>query len=133
MAYLRKEKLLFESDFSLSEIWEKIPKVIGELGWKIESIDEKNQQLKVITIGGLLSYPSSLIVQVWSEKNKVTRIKIDSKTPVTTITALTDFGRIRERIELFFDALSKKLTNKTSKSNTKKSKIKKKKEKDNLS
>lgn len=126
MAYLRKEKQLFESDYSLSEIWEKIPKVIEELGWKIESIDKKNQQLKVNTIGGLLSYASSLIIQVWSNENQKTRIKINSETPVTTITALTDFGRIRERIEIFFEVLSKKLANETPKLNGKNNKKKKK-------
>ena len=112
MAYLRKEKHLVESDYSFNEIWEKIPLVIEELGWKLENIDEKNQQIKVSTIGGMLSYASLFIIKVWSIDNQKTRIMIDSETPVTTITAMTDFGRIKERIEIFFDILSKKLNNK---------------------
>lgn len=126
MAYLRKDKHLIESDYSFNEIWGKIPIVIEELGWKIENIDEKNQQIRASTIGGMLSYASLLIIKVWSTSNKKTRIKIASKTPVTTITSITDFGRIRERIDHFFQALSIKLdNNKLSRKSTKKVKTKK--------
>lgn len=126
MAYLRKDKHLIESDYSFNEIWGKIPIVIEELGWKIENIDEKNQQIRASTIGGMLSYASLLIIKVWSTSNKKTRIKIASETPVTTITSITDFGRIRERIDLFFQALSIKLdNNKLSSKFTKKVKTKK--------
>lgn len=126
MAYLRKDKHLIESDYSFNEIWEKIPIIIEELGWKLENIDEKNQKIRVSTIGGMLSYASLLIIKVWATNNKKTRIKIDSETPVTTITSITDFGRIRERIDLFFQALSIKLGHKKlSKKSTKKVKTKK--------
>lgn len=112
MAYLRKEKHLVESDYSVKEIWEKIPKVIEELGWKLENIDEKTQQIQAKTIGGMLSYASVIIIKVWSTDSKKTRIKINSETPVTTITSITDFGRTKERIDIFFEILSKKLENK---------------------
>jgi hypothetical protein len=112
MAYLRKDKHLIESDYSFPEIWEEIPIVIEEIGWKLGNIDEKNQQIRASTIGGMLSYASLLVIKVWSTNNKKTRIEINSETPVTTITSITDFGRIRQRVDLFFEALSIKLDNK---------------------
>ena len=59
-----------------------------------------------------MSYPSVLMIEAVEMDKKITRCKIEAETPVTTITALADFGRTRERINLFFEVLAKQLTNK---------------------
>jgi hypothetical protein len=41
---------------------------------------------------------------------KTTRVSVATETPATTITAIVDLGRGRERIDLFFVALAKQLT-----------------------
>jgi hypothetical protein len=41
---------------------------------------------------------------------KTARVTVTAETPVTTITSIFDFGRTRDRIELFFEALAKQLT-----------------------
>ena len=110
MAYLRKEKHVVEIDYPITLIWKEIPKVIKKLGWKLENTNKKKHQIKANTIAGLLSYASMLIITVWTVDEQTTRVKIDAETPVTTITSLADFGRIRDRIELFFEALSKQLS-----------------------
>ena len=109
MAYLRKEKQVVEIDYPLFIVWEGIPKVITKLDWKLEEIDNKTHLLKVNTQAGLLSYGSTLNIEVWVVDENTTRVRINAETPVTTITALADFGRIRDRIELFFEALAKQL------------------------
>jgi hypothetical protein len=110
MAYLRKEKHVVEIDYPIAIIWKEIPKVIKNLGWKLEKTDKEKHQIKANTIAGLLSYASMLIITVWTVDEQTTRVKIIAETPVTTITSLADFGRIRDRIELFFEALSKQLS-----------------------
>lgn len=120
MAYLRKEKHVVEIDYPLIKVWEGIPKVITTLDWKLEEIDNKTHQLKVNTQAGLLAYGSTLNIEVWIIDENTTRIRINAETPVTTITALADFGRIRDRIELFFEVLAKELNE--NKENSKKNK-----------
>ena len=44
---------------------------------------------------------------------KTTRMDMSAETPVTTITALADYGRTRERIEQFVIALAKLMSGKT--------------------
>lgn len=109
MAYLRKEKHVVEIDYPLIKVWKGIPKVLAKLNWKLEKKDKKTHQIKANTHAGLLSYASMLFITVWAVDEKTTRVKINAETPVTTITSLADFGRIRDRIELFFKALSKQL------------------------
>jgi hypothetical protein len=46
---------------------------------------------------------------------KTARFKVKAETPVTTVTAMADFGRTRDRIDLFFEALAKQLREKTTK------------------
>lgn len=110
MAYLRKEKHIVEIDYSINKIWMEIPNVLKKLDWKLEKTNKKIHQINVNTNASLLSYASMLIITVWAVDNKTTRVKINAETPVTTITSLADFGRIRDRIELFFEALSKQLS-----------------------
>ena len=109
MAYLRKDEDIVEIDYPLNKVWNEISRVTKKLNWKIEKSDKKTHELKANTQAGLLSYESMLFIKVWAVDEKTTRVKINSETPVTTITSLADFGRIRDRIKLFFEALSKKL------------------------
>jgi hypothetical protein len=45
---------------------------------------------------------------------QTTRISINAETPVTTITSLADFGRTRDRVEIFIEALAKQMEKKKS-------------------
>jgi hypothetical protein len=40
---------------------------------------------------------------------KTSRVTVKAETPVTTITSIADFGRTKERIQLFFEALAARL------------------------
>jgi hypothetical protein len=114
MAYLRKEDELVEIDYSLDKVWAAILKTLERLEWTVEETDEIKHNIKAKTKGGFMSYPSVLIIKAIMLDEKITRCKIEAETPVTTITALADFGRTRERINLFFKVLAKQLTNKKS-------------------
>jgi hypothetical protein len=117
MAYLRKEKHTVEIDYPINIIWKEIPNVLKKLEWKLEKTNKKIHQINANTNASLLSYASMLLITVWAVDKKTTRVKIKAETPVTTITSLADFGRIRDRIELFFEALSNQLSdNKTNNS-----------------
>jgi hypothetical protein len=117
LAYLRKEKHIVEIDYTITKIWKEIPNVLKKLEWKLEKTNNKSHQINVNTNASLLSYASMLLITVWAVDKKTTRVKIKAETPVTTITSLADFGRIRDRIELFFEALSNQLSdNKTNNS-----------------
>jgi hypothetical protein len=61
-----------------------------------------------------MSYPSVLIIDGAAVDKKTSRVKVTAETPVTTITSIADFGRTRERIDQFFEALAKQLTKKAS-------------------
>ena len=112
MAYLRKEDETVEIDYSLDKVWVAILKTLERLEWTVEETDEIKHHIKAKTKGGFMSYPSVLMIEAVVMDKKITRCKIEAETPVTTITALADFGRTRERINLFFEVLAKQLTNK---------------------
>ena len=59
-----------------------------------------------------MSYPSMLIMDAVEVDKKTVRFKVTAETPVTTITSIADFGRTRDRIDIFFEALTKQLTSK---------------------
>ena len=107
MAYLRVEKENLEVSYSLKAIWEAIPKVVDSLNWKIEEADEATNHLKVKTKGGFISYPSMIRIDLSVIDEKTTRMIVAAETPVTTITAVADYGRTRERVDQFVDALAK--------------------------
>ena|SRR5665647_3619251 len=107
MAYLREEKENLEVLYSLKAIWEAIPKVVDSLNWKIEEVDEATHHLKVKTKGGFISYPSMIRIDFSVIDEKTTRMIVASETPVTTITAVADYGRTRERVDQFVVALAK--------------------------
>lgn len=106
MAYLREEKSKIEIDYSLEKVWAAIPETVTRLEWKIKETDEANHKLKVLTKKGFLAYESTLNVDVVAVNETTTRVGISAETPVTTITSMADFGRTRDRIELFIESLA---------------------------
>jgi len=111
MAYLRKEKETVEIDYSLGMVWAAIPKALASLEWTVEEIDDMSHHVKAETKAGFMSYASVLLIDALAVDEKTARVKVKAETPVTTITSIVDLGRTRDRIELFFEALAKQLTN----------------------
>ncbi|MCW4047763.1 MAG: hypothetical protein NWE99_09450 [Candidatus Bathyarchaeota archaeon] len=109
MAYLRKEKETVEIDYPLSKVWEAVPKALASLEWSLEENDEVNHHAKAKTKGSFISYGSVLFIDAVQVDEKTTRLSVAAETPVTTITSVVDFGRTRDRIELFFEQLAKQL------------------------
>ncbi|MCL2431652.1 hypothetical protein [Candidatus Bathycorpusculum sp.] len=117
MAYLRSENEKLEIDYPIEIVWGAMPRTIKALQWEIQETDEEHHRLKIKTKGAFLSYGSILIVEVVSIDEKKCRMLITGETPVTTITAMADFGRTRDRIGFFIEALAKEIeTQKTTKS-----------------
>lgn len=114
MAYLRSEKETIEVSYNINKIWETIPKALEKLEWKISEIDENKHQIKLKTTGAFLSYSSDLFIDLSRVDEKTTRMTVKAETPVTTITSVLDFGRTRDRIELFIGILAQLLDNKIS-------------------
>jgi ribonuclease BN (tRNA processing enzyme) len=106
MAYLREEKTKIEIDYSIDKVWAAIPVAITKLEWKTKETDEANHILKVLTKKGFLAYESTLNVDLTAVNDSTTQVSISAETPVTTITSMADFGRTRDRIELFIEALA---------------------------
>jgi hypothetical protein len=109
VAYLRKEKETVEIAYSLNKVWTTIPKALTSLEWTVEQIDETAHRVKAKTKAGLMSYGSLFLIDAVPVDENTTRVSVVAETPVTTITAIVDFGRTRERIDLFFAALAKQL------------------------
>ena len=107
MAYERETKQELEVDFSLEDIWRAIPQALAELGWQVEEKDESTHYLRVRTNSSFLSYSSMLHIQASKVNPKLTYIKLDAETPVTTITSVMDFGQADERINNFVLTLAK--------------------------
>jgi hypothetical protein len=110
VAYLRKEKETVEIDYPLGEIWAAIPKALTSLEWTAEQVDDTAHHVKAKTKAGFISYASLLLINAVAVDEKTARVTVTAETPVTTITSIFDFGRTRDRIELFFEALAKQLT-----------------------
>ena len=111
VAYLRQEKETVEIDYPLSKVWEAMPEALALLEWTLEQVDDEAHHAKVKTKSAFLSYSSILIIDAASVNEKMCRVTVKAETPVTTITSVADFGRSRERIQLFFAALAKQLNN----------------------
>lgn len=109
MAYLRKEKETVEIAYPLNKVWTAIPKALTNLEWNVEQIDDTMHRAKAKTKAGFMSYGSVLLIDVVPVDENTTRVSVAAETPVTTITAVVDFGRTRDRIELFFEELAKQL------------------------
>ncbi len=110
MAYLRREKEIVEIDFPLDTVWTAISSAITNLEWTIEETDEAKHSIKAISKPAFMSYRSVLTVDAVQVNANTTRVNISAETPTTTITGIIDFGRTRERIGLFLEALMKQLT-----------------------
>jgi hypothetical protein len=108
MAYLRKEKEIVEMDFSLEKVWIAIPKAIADIEWTLEETDDAKHQVKARTKAGMM-YGSVLSIDAVAVSESITRVNVSAETPVTTVTAIVDFGRTRERIDLFLASLVKQL------------------------
>ena len=111
MAYLRKEKETFEIDYPLPKIWRAIPKAIASLEWTVDEIDDEAHHVKAKTTAGFIAYSSVLQIDAVPVDKKTARVTVTAETPVTTITSIADFGRTQHRVEMFFEALSKQLSN----------------------
>jgi hypothetical protein len=109
MAYLRDEKEKLEIDYPLKKIWEAIPKTLKTLEWKIEEKDDEKHAAKIKTKSGFMAYSSILYIEAKAVDEKTTRMSISAETPVTTITSIADFGRTRDRVEIFIEALAKQM------------------------
>ena len=110
MAYLRKEREMVEIAYSLNNVWTAIPKVLTSLEWGVEQIDDTAHHVKAKTKAGLMSWSSVLLIDAVPVDKNTTRVSVAAETPVTTITAMVEFGRTRQRIDLFFTELEKQLT-----------------------
>ena len=119
MAYLRKEKETVEIDYPLAKVWAAVPKALVSLHWTVEESDDTVHHVKAKTKGAFMSYPSVLIIDGATVDEKTARVKVTAETPVTTITSVADFGRTRERIDQFLEALAKQLVKKPTKKTAK--------------
>jgi hypothetical protein len=111
MAYLRKEKETVEIAYSLNEVWTAISKALTNLEWTIEQIDDTAHHVKAKTQKGLISWSSMLLIDATRVDENTTRVTVVAETPVTTVSSIVDFGRTRQRIDLFLAALAKHLVN----------------------
>jgi len=109
MAYLRKEKETVEIACSLNKVWTAIPKVLTNLEWNIDQIDDATHHVKAKTKSGLMSWGSVLLIDALAVDRNTTRVSVAAETPVTTITAMIEFGRTKQRINIFFAELEKQL------------------------
>jgi hypothetical protein len=114
MAYLRNEKENLEIDYPLEKIWEAVPKAVKGLEWKVEEKDDEKHTAKIKTKSGFMAYSSMLNIEAKAVNAKKTRMSISAETPVTTITSIADFGRTRDRVEIFIEALAKQMEKKPS-------------------
>jgi hypothetical protein len=110
VAYLRKEKQTFEIDYPLTEVWAVIPDVLNSLQWTTEQMDGTAHRAKIRTKPGFMSYSSSLNIEGMVVDEKKCRVIVEGETPVTTITAVADFGRTSDRIQLFFETLARRMS-----------------------
>jgi hypothetical protein len=109
VAYLRKEKETVEIDYPLEKVWTAIPEVLASLEWKTEQTNDAAHHATIKTKTGFMSYGSTLTIDGVPVDEKKCRVTVHGETPVTTITAVADFGRTSDRIQLFFETLAKRL------------------------
>jgi hypothetical protein len=109
MAYLRKEKETVEIDHAFDEVWAAIPKALESLEWEVQETDDLRHHIKAKTKAGFMLFSSILSIDVIPADVDTTRVIVIVETPVTTITAMVEFGRARERVDLLFETLAKQL------------------------
>jgi hypothetical protein len=107
MAYLREEKENLEVSYPIKILWDDIQKALEKLKWTTEETKGAEFHLKVKTKGAFLSYPSTMTIDLTVADENTTKMSIAAETPVTTITSIADYGRTRERIDMFVTTLAK--------------------------
>jgi hypothetical protein len=110
MAYLRKEKETVEIEHSLNKVWAATSKVLKDLDWTAEQIDDAKHHVRAKTKTRFMSWGSALLIDMTSVDKNTTRVSVVAETPVTTISSMVDFGRARQHINVFLAALAKQLT-----------------------
>ncbi len=73
----------------------------------MEEVDEVSHHVKLTTKGAFLSYGSKMEITLTGMDEKTTKMLITAETPVTTITAMADYGRTNERIAAFIATIGK--------------------------
>ncbi len=101
MAYTREGKEISKSPTRLTLFGKQSPKAIAKLEWKVEEADLATHHVKIKTKGAFISYGSELEIDLTAVDEKTTKLSITAETPVTTITAMADYGRTNERINVF--------------------------------
>jgi len=109
MAYLREEKEKLEVSYPIKKLWDNIPRTLEKLKWTAEETEEAKFHLKVKTKGAFLSYSSTMMIDLTIVDENTTKMAIAAETPVTTITSIADYGRTRERIDIFVTTLAKQM------------------------
>ena len=112
MAYLRSENEKLEIDYPLQKVWATVPQAVKTLEWTIEEKDDTAYKAVLKTKAGFLSYSTKIALEAASADEKTTHMSIAAETPVTTITSMADFGRTRDRVDQFIEALAKQLEKK---------------------
>jgi hypothetical protein len=110
MAYVRKEKETVEIDYPVGKVWEAISKAVHVLGWTVEETNPDNYHIRVKTRSNFMMYASLFDIDVKSMDEKTVRLSVTAETPVTTITSLVYFGRVKDRMNQFFEQLERSLT-----------------------
>jgi hypothetical protein len=107
MAYLRDESEKLEIDYPLEKIWAAVPEAVKALEWTIQEKSDEVHTAKLKTKGAFLSYSTVIAIEVEAVDEKTSRMTLNAETPVTTITAMADFGRTHDRIDQFIEVLAK--------------------------
>ncbi|MCW4028676.1 MAG: hypothetical protein NWE92_03405 [Candidatus Bathyarchaeota archaeon] len=119
MAYVRNSKESLEIDYAIELLWKALPTVVKKLEWAIEEKDDTQHKAKLKTKSGFMSYSTVLVVKAESLDENKTKMTINAETPVTTITAMVDVGRTRDRVETFIIELANCMEKKTKSGNKK--------------
>jgi len=101
---------MIELAYPLKKVWAAIPKALVSLGWNVELIDDIAHRVEAKTKTSLMAWGSVFLIDVVPIDKNTTRVSVVAETAVTTVTALADYGRTRQRIELFFQELQKQLS-----------------------
>ena len=101
---------MVELGYSLKKVWTVTRKALVSLGWNVESIDDNAHQIRAKTQSSLMAWGSIFLIDVAPKDKSTTRVSVAAETVVTAVTALVDYGRTRQRIELFFQELRRQLS-----------------------
>jgi hypothetical protein len=100
---------MMEISYPLNKVWTAIHKVLSNFQWEVEELDDEKHHTKAKTQGGLLSWGSVLLIDLEPVDRSKTKLTVAAETPVTTITSMVEFGRTRQRINMFLSALAEEL------------------------